>query len=157
MRERDLYPAVKRWLNEHGYVVHVEIFDCDIVAVKDGKLTAVELKLECGYSLLRQLIQRTQWADEVIGVVPAQKWPDGNSPAQRQWASSYRQAGFGLLTVDGERAKLRLKPKSQPFGWHKKHAYRAKILLAREPAQAHESAGLPSCPELREQRLARYG
>lgn len=46
MKETDLYPPVKRYLEGPGYTVKGEVDDCDVVAVRRGEEpVVVELKL----------------------------------------------------------------------------------------------------------------
>jgi hypothetical protein len=149
MRERDLYIPVRDWLIAEGWTIHVEIFDADIVAVKDGKLLAVELKRGMRTGLERQAKQRADWADLVMIAVPESTY----KPAW--WIKHH---GFGVLTVGpGLRRPVRQRaaPKQQPWRWVRRREYRLRKLAARPPAQAHEVAGLPSCRELAEQRRLR--
>lgn len=145
MRESDLYPPVRDWLIARGYEVHVEIFDCDIVAVKDGRLLVVELKLCLARELFTQMEDAARWADEVMGAV-------ASAPRKLGGLSN---KGFGLLQVTDGRVRQRVKPRPQPHWWFKKRAYRIKKLNGRDPAMPHELAGLPSCPALRLQREQR--
>lgn len=144
-RECDLYPPVRDWLLERGFVVHVEVFETDVIAVRGGELTAIELKLSSPDALSTQLSTRSQWADYVIGVMPHRPKYIGN----------FQSRGFGLLVVKDGKVRQIIEPRPQPDHWHKRHDYRAKKLGKREPAQPHEMAGLPSCPALVEQRQLR--
>lgn len=145
MRECDLYPHVRAWLREHGYEIHVEVFDADVVAVRSGTLTAVELKMSSPAELMRQLHVRAMWADYVIGAMP-------HRPKSTAGFKSY---GFGLLVVAGGKVKQVCTPRPQPDGWHRRRAYRVKRLSTRPPAHDHETAGLPACARLKEQRAIR--
>jgi hypothetical protein len=152
LREYDLYPPVRRWLLDRGYEIHVEMFDADIVAVKDGKVTTIDLKLGFTEVLVKQLYRRMEWADYVFGAVPA----SCRLKLKRDfWFGQFRQHGFGLLLVDGDRVRQKRMSRPQPWAWHKRHNYRLTVLLNRSPAMEHELAGLPSCPQLRQQRLDR--
>lgn len=151
MRECRLYPPVRDWLTSHGYEIHVEIFGCDIVALKDGKITAVELKKGYTRTLVNQLTARAQWADFVIAAIPGRI----ADFSVKKRTGGARYSGFGLLIVEGGKVFCKVHPKPQPNWWHKRHAYRLKKLIGRAPAQDHELAGLPSCPQLRLQREAR--
>ena len=145
MKECDLYIPVREWLRKHGWVVHVEKFDADIVAIKDGRLLAVELKTYFTRKLISQCVARAAWADEVMAATPI-------NPKTR---SELKYCGIGYLQViDGE-AILQVKPRPQPWSWHKKHAYRVKVLNSRASAMDHEIAGLPACHALKAQRKQR--
>jgi hypothetical protein len=153
MKESELYPPVRDWLVARGYEIHVEVFDCDIVAVKDDKLTAIELKLGLTWDLVNQLCSRIAWADFIIGAVPGVRGQYGPDVHRGQ----VRAMGLGILLVSGSKVHQMLAPRPQPWGWQQKHAYRLKKLTGRPPAMEHEVAGLPSCPALRAQRALRGG
>lgn len=144
-RESDLYIPVRDWLREHGHEVHVEVFGCDVVAVRGSELTVVELKLSSPALLVSQLHQRSQWADFVLGAMPHRPKSTG----------MWKHWGFGLLIVSEGKVRQLIRPRRQPDQWYRKHGYRIKRLAGRQPAQAHETAGLPCCPQLREQRVRR--
>jgi hypothetical protein len=145
MKESDLYPAVRDWLTHSGYEVHVEIFDCDIVAVKEGLLTVVELKTCLSQELYAQCVDRARWADFVIAAI-------ASVPRS---TSGFTYAGFGVMLVRNGAARLKHKPRPQPWHWHKARSYRLKKLTGRLPAQSHEVAGLTSGNALRAQRVQR--
>lgn len=151
IRECELYPPVRDWLAQRGWEVHVEKWDCDIVAVKGDVLRAVELKPALNEKLVRQLHDRARWADEVMGAVAAE--PRG----YQSKASGLRYSGFGLLQVDITTGKVRqrIKPRPQPWHFHSRRTYRMRILADRHPAMPHEMAGIPASAQLREQNKLR--
>lgn len=144
MKESDLYRPVRDWLIAQGYTIHVEVFDADIIAVKDELITAVELKPCLTWELKTQLMKRCEWADYVIGAI-------ASTPAKGS-LSFMRCQGFGLVHVTEQLVRLRITPKQQPHQWHKKRAYRVKRLTGCAPAMDHEVAGLPACEALKLQR-----
>ena len=148
MRESDLYIPVRDWMRARGLSVHAEIFGCDVVGVGGEELIAVELKLGSPDALRWQLARgAAHWADWVFGALPHRP--------KKPHISAFRSHGFGLLIVEDGRVAEIVKPKRQPYSFHKKHAYRLVKLSGRSPAQDHETAGLPCCRQLRQQRLAR--
>lgn len=147
VRESDLYPPVRDWLAKRGYTIHVEMFGVDIVAMKEDQIVAIELKLCLTESLYRQCEHNSEWADLVIGVIAS----DSKKTAM------FRYKGFGLLQVMDGKVRQRIKPRPQPWARIKRRDYRIKKLMNRAPAMEHETAGLPSCRRLREQRLLRSG
>ena len=59
MKETDLYPPVKRYLEDQGYTVKGEIDDCDVVAVRSGDTpVVVELKLTLNLNVILQAVAR---------------------------------------------------------------------------------------------------
>lgn len=145
MKESDLYPPVRDWLVKQGYEVHVEMFGHDIVAVKDGMVTVVELKLCASQVLMNQLRHAANWADFVIGAIST----------NTKQVDDFRCCGYGLLEVSGETVRKRVGARPQPWDRIKRRSYRVKKLTGREPAMPHELAGLPSCRQLRQQRETR--
>lgn len=154
MKESDLYPPVRDWLRARGYEVHVEMFGADVVAVKDGTLTVVELKIALTQKLLYQCNDRARWADFVLAAVPVNMLTTREAKGRIKNARGW---GFGVLSVDVDRCSARqiAKARQQPWGFHKRRNYRLKMLDGRPPAMDHELAGLPSCNALRQQRLDR--
>jgi hypothetical protein len=134
VREVLLYPPVRDWLVAQGYTVWVEIFDCDIVGMKDGLLVAVELKPCFTAGLSRQCDDRCKWADFVLAAV-----------ASRAKCPRYlAQRGVGVLEVRDGRVIERKRPRRQPWWWQARHAYRIKRLATEPCAQADDVAGVPS-------------
>ena len=71
MRETDLYPPIKAYLEAQGYVVKGEIGDCDLLAVRgDEEPVAVELKLTFSLALVMQGVARQRMFDDVYLAVP---------------------------------------------------------------------------------------
>lgn len=70
LREVDLYPPVRDWLEAEGWVVRGEIRQCDVAAVRGSELQVVELKLRLGPTVLAQAARRQQVADTVWVAVP---------------------------------------------------------------------------------------
>jgi len=146
MRESELFPPVRKWLESRGAVVYVEHFDADVIGILDGRLIVVELKTCFSRGLFDQLQQRARWADEVWAAIPT-------FDSTKKYGG-LRSFGFGLLDVRDGKLRQRIKAKPQPFNWHKMRAYRSKKLLSLPCAGPNDLAGLPACTALREQRIA---
>ena len=97
MRERDLYPPLKAFLEAQGYAVKGEIDNCDVVAVRGGEPPViVELKTAFSLALVHQGIARQGLSDAVYLAVP----PFAGRAARRKDALALcRRLGLGLLTV----------------------------------------------------------
>lgn len=154
MKESDLYIPVRDWLRGRGYTVHVEVFGCDVVAVQGDRLIAVELKLKSPLVVHRQAQRCGRfWADAAYAAMPYRPRKVG----------IFVDSGVGLLVVSDGAVSVEFESKTFTVPevdewyrfWSKRHKYRIKKLSKREPAQDHELAGLPCCPQLREQRLKR--
>ena len=97
MRETDLYPPVKAFLEAQGYTVKGEIEGCDVVAIR-GEEPPVIVELKAGFSLplVFQGIARQNVTDNVyLAVAP---FPGRNSRRNDALALC-RRLGLGLLAV----------------------------------------------------------
>lgn len=68
--EIDLYEPVKQYFIDQGYVVHGEVKDCDVVAVKEEELVIIELKLSLQVELLIQATKRQRLTKAVYMAIP---------------------------------------------------------------------------------------
>lgn len=98
MKETDLYPTVKRFLERQGYVVKSEINGCDIVAVRELEAPViVELKTGFTLALLLQGIDRLSLTDKVYLAIAEPK-----RAVRNDLIKLCRRVGLGLLTVRGQ-------------------------------------------------------
>lgn len=98
MKEADLYPALKRFLEAQGYEVKAEIGACDIMARRgEEPPVVVEMKLSFSLALVLQGVARQALFDDVYMAVPAPKkgWP----ARYREIVALCRRLGLGLLVV----------------------------------------------------------
>ena len=71
LRETDLYPPVKAWLERQGYEVKSEVGAADVVGVKAAQdPVIVELKTRFSLTLLHQAVARQAVTDNVYVAVP---------------------------------------------------------------------------------------
>ncbi len=104
MRETDLYPAIKQYLEKQGYEVKAEVTDCDVVAVRGTEPPiVVELKLSFSLPLLMQAIDRQSLTDEVYVAIPKPTKQAGGALWKRHKRGLLklcRRLGLGLITID---------------------------------------------------------
>ena len=96
--ETDLYSPVKVFLEDSGYEVRGEVAHCDVVALKDGEMIAVELKKSMNLELILQGVDRQKSADSVYVAVPR---PD-NFVKDKKWRRILhllRRLELGLIFV----------------------------------------------------------
>lgn len=96
IRETDLYPPLKSWLEGNGYVVRAEIGHCDIAARKGDDLVLVEMKRAINLDLVLQALRRQRAHASVYAAVPAPKTAD------RRWRELTRllkRLEIGLIVV----------------------------------------------------------
>lgn len=96
VRETDLYPPLKSWLEKNGYTVHSEVLGCDIAARRGDELALIEIKLSINLDLLLQIVRRQEADAAVYAAVPAPKVID------KRWRALTRllkRLEAGLLLV----------------------------------------------------------
>ena len=97
MRETDLYPPVKAFLEAQGYTVKSEVEGCDVVAVRDEESPViVELKAVFSLALVFQGVARQSVGDNVYLAVPP--FP-GRTGRRNDALALCRRLGLGLLAV----------------------------------------------------------
>jgi hypothetical protein len=99
MKESDLYPPLKIFLENQGYEVKSEIEHCDVVAIRgDESPLIVELKINFNLTILLQAVDRLKLSDIVyIGL------PKGLAVFKKQRKSVIklvRMLGLGLIIID---------------------------------------------------------
>ena len=99
MRETELYPPIKTFLEAQGYEVKAEVASADVVACRDdeGPLI-VELKTGFSLALIHQGIERQKITDAVYIAVP-RGTAKGFRGSLRSMIPLCRRLGLGLLTV----------------------------------------------------------
>ncbi len=99
MRESDLYPPLKRFLESRGYEVKGEVEGCDAVAVRgDEPPVVVELKLSLNLDLVLQAVSRLDLAPAVYIGVPSRCGL--LKRRRRQVVKLLRMLGLGLVVID---------------------------------------------------------
>jgi hypothetical protein len=107
LRETDLYQPVKRFLRGRGYDVKGEIGDCDIAAVKDGVLVAVEMKTRADLNLLLQASSRLSCADGVYLALPHSCSMLRKGRKDRaSFLRLLKMLGLGVLVVNASSGKV---------------------------------------------------
>ena len=113
LKETELYPPLKAWLNAQGYTVRGEVGRCDIAAEKGGELIVIELKLRPSLALLAQAAERQEYADAVYVALPGtadRKRP----PASRDLRRLLRRLGIGLILVSFLKTKSKVEVLAHP-------------------------------------------
>lgn len=110
MKEADLYPDLKTFLEGQGYEVKAEIGACDVMALRgDETPVIVEMKLSFSLALVMQGVARQALFDTVYLAVPAPKkgWP----ARYKDIVALCRRLGLGLLAVSpGQGVEAHLDP-----------------------------------------------
>ena len=141
LREADLYPPIKAFLEQQGYVVKGEVGAADVVAVKgDVPPVIVELKLGFSLSLFHQGIERLAITDQVYVAVPHKP----GKPFQRALKDNVklaRRVGLGVLTVRLRDGFVEALADPVPYAPRKSKKKTARLLRAFERLQGDPNAG----------------
>ncbi|MFZ2101543.1 MAG: DUF2161 family putative PD-(D/E)XK-type phosphodiesterase, partial [Oricola sp.] len=127
-RETDLYPPVKKLLEDQGYEVKSEVGAADVFAVRGAEPPViVELKTGFTLSLFHQAIDRLAITDAVYVAVPRGKGRAFLS-SLRGNKKLCRRLGLGLITVrmDDGFCEIHLDPGS--YAPRKNNAKSARLL-----------------------------
>lgn len=126
MRETDIYPPIKAYLERQGYEVKGEITGCDLVA-RRGEETPVIVELKLGFSLtlVFQGIDRQGVSDDVYLAIP----PFPARARQREALALCRRLGLGLMTVrTGEHAFVDVLLDPAPYQPRKRKPRQGRLL-----------------------------
>lgn len=124
MREADLYPPVKAYLEAQGYEVKAEIGECDVIARRgDEEPVVIELKLSFSLALVMQGVARQTMFEQVYLAVPVSK---GWRTRYRDAVRLCRRLGLGLLAVRGDVVEAHLDP--APYQPRRNAAKRGRLL-----------------------------
>jgi len=99
MKESDLYPPLKRFLESQRYEVKGEVQECDILAVRGTETPViVELKLSVNLDVVLQAVDRLALSSKVyIGVPAACKILKRR---RKRIVKLLRMLGLGLILID---------------------------------------------------------
>ncbi|NJN50479.1 MAG: hypothetical protein HC809_00435 [Gammaproteobacteria bacterium] len=98
MKESDLYPPLKRFLESQSYEVKGEVHDCDVLAVRgDEAPVVVELKLNLNLNVVLQAVDRLSLTPKVYIGVPRQCAV--LKKRGKQITKLLRMLGLGLIAI----------------------------------------------------------
>jgi hypothetical protein len=139
MKETDLFPPVKKYLETNGYTVRAEVKNCDITATKDDELIIIELKLNVNIPLLIQATDRQRVTDAVYVAIPR----PSNRTQKIRWKGVkhiLRRLEIGLVFVDVELDLVEVVFHPIPFQ-RRKYKKRRKSVL-KEASQRKENLNI---------------
>jgi len=127
-RETDLYPPIKAFLEDQGYVVKSEVGAADVVALRGAEPpVVVELKLGFSLALFHQCLARLKVTDDVylaVARAPGKRF----AKALNDNTAMARRLGLGLITVRLSDALVEVHCDPGPYA-PRKSAKRQKQLL----------------------------
>lgn len=138
VREADLYPAVKRFLEGQGYAVKGEVGAVDVMGVRgEEPPVIVELKLAFSLKLFHQAVARLAVTDAVYIAVARPK----SDKALRANVALARAAGIGVLSVRLPQGTVEAMCDPGEAGPRKSKKKRARLLRAYERMRGDPNAG----------------
>ncbi|MDR2945968.1 MAG: DUF2161 family putative PD-(D/E)XK-type phosphodiesterase [Candidatus Adiutrix sp.] len=129
LKETDLYPPLKAWLEAGGYTVHAEVGGCDVAAQKGGELILIEMKRAVNLDLLLQVTRRQEAEAAVYAAVPA---PKLRSKRWQQLTRLLKRLEAGLLLVHMDSALPRVEVVFHPLPYTQPKPKAAARALLRE-------------------------
>ncbi len=126
--EADLYKPIKSYFENLGYEVKSEIKDCDAVAIKDDKITIIEMKLHFNISLVFQGMDRQKITNNVFLAVPRLKGRAGYRNMLKMEKLAKR-LGLGLIIVSLDSSAKTVTISVEPNFDSKINGSKKKILL----------------------------
>ena len=131
MKETDLYPPLKTYLENQGYAVSGEVKNCDIVARKGEDIVIVELKTRLSVTLLEQAVKRKEITESVYIAVPM---PAGRRryPGLGDLVPLLRRLEVGFITVSFLKNKSRVEVVLHPEPAAFRNAVRKRAAIIRE-------------------------
>ena len=102
MKESDLYPPLKRFLESQNYEVKGEVQDCDVLAVRGEEVpVVVELKLSLNLDVILQAVERLALTSKVYIGIPARC--KMLKRRRKRILKLLRMLGLGLILIEPER------------------------------------------------------
>lgn len=104
MKESDLYPPLKAYLEGQGYDVKGEVNHCDVVGVRQSEVIIVELKKSLNLGALLQVVERLSTTDAVYIGVPTSCTVLKSK--RKQVTKLVKMLGLGLISIDPNNKRL---------------------------------------------------
>lgn len=106
MREVQMYPIIKDYLETLNFDVKAEIDDVDIMAVKDNKTLLIEMKNTLSLTLIYQGILRQKLSDFVYLAVSKPTEKIIKSKTFKEKKAIIKRLGLGLMLVDVDKSLI---------------------------------------------------
>ena len=136
MKEADLYPPVKAFLEAQGYTVKGEVGAADVVAIRgEEPPVIVELKVAFSLALFQQAVARLALSDEVYVALPRPK------KGGKENLALARALGLGVLFVRPRDGKVEPICDPGPVRPRKSKKKQARLLRAYERLRGDPNAG----------------
>jgi hypothetical protein len=119
MKEAELYIPVKKLFTEIGYSVKGEINNVDLVAIssEDNLTIMVEFKLQLGFKLVLQAVNRQKMTDFVYVAIPRPSSKIMRSKSYKEKIHLLRRLEIGLIyvTLESEYSYAQIIEEPRPY------------------------------------------
>ncbi len=138
LREADLYPPIKAYLERQGYDVKGEVEAADVVARRGAEAPViVELKLGFSLALFHQGIERLAMTDLVYLAIPA----GGKTKALKANVKLARRVGLGVMTVRLRDGHVEVLADPGPYAPRRSKKKAARLLRAYDRLKGDPNSG----------------
>jgi hypothetical protein len=120
--ERQMFPILKKTIEDQGYEVKAEVLNADLVGKKDDYLIVVEMKTSLTTKLIYQGLKRCHISDYVYLAIPKPSQQVLKSSNFKEKKTIVRRLELGLILVDlnNENIEVLLDPTTYHFKRNKK-------------------------------------
>lgn len=128
IREEQIYPTVKVYLESLGFVVKAEIGNVDVMAIKDDLVIAVEMKTSFTTRLIYQGLKRMHTFDYVYLAIPKPTGKVLKSSGYKEKKTIVRRLELGLLLIDPDKGLVDVVLDPGPYRVQRHKKKRVKLL-----------------------------
>jgi hypothetical protein len=131
IRETEMYPPVKEYLEAQGYLVRGEVLNRDVCALKGDELVVVEMKRTFNATLLMQAVDRQSTADAVYIALPvtgSRRFP----PSWAKMSALLKRLELGLILIRFLRSGPRLEIVFHPKPYERRNSRKKRSVIIRE-------------------------
>ena len=93
LKEKELYPPLKEWLNNRGYKAYTEVINMDVVDKRGDEYIGFELKMSCSKTVIHQAYRTKTICGKAYVVTPVMPRKEGFAQCQKY--------GVGIIRING--------------------------------------------------------
>lgn len=128
IKEEALYMPIKDYFSHQGFEVYGEVKDIDMVLKQEGKVYAIELKINFNLKLVLQAVERQKYMDSVYVAIKKPKY----NKRYKEMVHLLKRLEIGLITVDFLKTKTNVVIEHHPLPLAKRTLTRKKTLVIKE-------------------------
>ena len=140
LKETDLYPPIRDFLQKQGYSVQGEVNHCDLVAVRDDEpALIVELKTKLNLEVVMQAADRLALTESVYIA-----FPDSSPLWRRHWRRVRKlcqRLGVGIITLAPKTLAVKVRLDPLPYSPRRDRKRGQRLLAEFEHRVSHANVG----------------